>query len=47
MMKRSGHIKKIAHITIGVSDLKKSVSMFEDALGLEKMVNGPIMRSLT
>ncbi len=36
-MKGSGLIQKIAHITIGVSDLKKSVSFFQDVLGLEKM----------
>jgi len=36
-MKRNGRIQKIAHITIGVSDLKKSVSFFQDVLGLEKM----------
>lgn len=35
------HIKRIAHITIGVSDLKKSVSFFEDVLGLEKMGEWP------
>lgn len=40
-MKKSDHIKRIAHITIGVSDLKKSVSFFEDALGLEKMGEWP------
>jgi len=40
-MKKSGHIKKIAHITIGVSDLKKSVSFYQDILGLEKMGEWP------
>ncbi len=40
-MKRSGHIKRIVHITIGVSDLKKSVSFFQDVLGLEKMGEWP------
>jgi len=30
-------IKRIAHITIGVLDLKKSVSLFEDVLGLKKI----------
>ena len=34
-------IKRIAHITIGVSDLKKSVSFFEDVLGLEKVGEWP------
>ena len=34
---KSGHIKRIAHITIGVSDLKKSVAFFEDVLGFEKL----------
>ena len=34
-------IKRIAHITIGISDLKKSVSFFEDVLGLEKMGEWP------
>ena len=45
-MNRSSHIKRIAHITIGVSDLKKSVSFFQDVLGLEKMGDGPLMRFL-
>ena len=36
-MKRNSHIKGIAHITIGVSDLKKSVSFYQDTLGLEKI----------
>jgi len=34
-------IKRIAHITIGVLDLKKSVSLFEDVLGLKKMGEWP------
>jgi len=33
----SSHIKRVAHITIGVSDLKKPVALFEDVLGLQKM----------
>lgn len=37
----SNHIKKIAHITIGVSDLKKAVPFFQDVLGLEKMGEWP------
>ena len=40
-MKKSSQIQKIAHITIGVSDLKKSVSFFQDVLGLEKMGEWP------
>ena len=40
-MKRSSHIKRIPHITIGVSDLKKSVSFYQDILGLEKMGEWP------
>ena len=40
-MKRSSHIKRIPHITIGVSDLKKSVSFYQDALGLEKIGEWP------
>ncbi len=36
-MKSRNHIKRIAHITIGVSNLKKAVSFFEDVLGFEKM----------
>ena len=38
---KNSRIKKIAHITIGVSDLKKSVPFFQDALGLEKMGEWP------
>ena len=34
-------IKRIAHITIGVSDLKKSVSFFENVLGFKKMGEWP------
>ncbi len=40
-MKRSSHIKRIPHITIGVSDLKKSVSFYQDILGLEKIGEWP------
>jgi len=40
-MKKSNQIQKITHITIGVSDLKKSVSFFRDVLGLEKMGEWP------
>jgi len=38
---KGGHIKRIAHITIGVSDLKKAVPLFENVLGLEKMGEWP------
>ena len=34
-------IKRMAHITIGVSDLKKSVSFFENVLGFEKLGEWP------
>lgn len=40
-MKRSSDVKRIAHITIGVSDLKRSVSFFEDVLGFEKLGEWP------
>jgi lactoylglutathione lyase len=40
-MKKSSQIQKITHITIGVSDLKKSVSFFQDVLGLEKIGEWP------
>ena len=40
-MERSSHIKRIPHITIGVSDLKKSVSFYQDILGLEKIGEWP------
>ncbi len=36
-MKKDSHVKRIAHITIGVSNLKKSVAFFEDVLGFRKM----------
>lgn len=36
-MKSSGQIKRIPHITIGVSDVKESVSFYQDILGLEKI----------
>ena len=36
-MKRSSHIKRIPHIRIGVSDLKRSVSFYQDILGPEKI----------
>jgi len=40
-MKKSSHIIKIPHITIGVTDLKKSVSFYQDVLGLEKIGEWP------
>jgi len=40
-MKRSSHIKGIPHITIVVSDLKKSVPFYQDILGLEKIGEWP------
>ena len=40
-MKKNSHVKRIAHITIGVSDLKKSVSFFENILGFEKIGEWP------
>jgi len=38
---KNSHVKRIAHITIGVSDLKKSKSFYQDVLGLEKMGEWP------
>jgi len=38
---KSSHIKGIPHITIGVSDLKRSVSFYQDILGLEKIGEWP------
>jgi len=38
---KSGHVKRIPHITIGVSDLKKSVHFYQDILGLEKIGEWP------
>jgi len=40
-MKKSTHIKRIPHITIGVSDLKKSVFFYQDILDLEKVGEWP------
>ena len=40
-MKKSSHIKGIPYIRIGVSDLKKSVSFYQDILGLEKISEWP------
>jgi len=41
VMKKSSHVKKIPHIRIGVSDLKKSVAFYQDVLGLEKIGEWP------
>ena len=40
-MKKSGLIKRIPYIRIGASDLKKSVSFYQDVLGLEKISEWP------
>jgi len=40
-MKRGSCIKRIPHITIGVSDLRKSVYFYQDILGLEKIGEWP------
>jgi len=40
-MKRSSHIKRIPHITIGVSDIKRAVSFYQKILGLEKIGEWP------
>jgi len=40
-MKKSSQTEKIAHITIGVSDLKKSVHFYQDILGLDKFGEWP------
>jgi len=40
-MKKSSHIKRIPYIRIGVSDLKKAVSFYQDILGLEKITEWP------
>jgi len=36
-MKKSSPFKRIAYVRIGVSDLKKSASFYQDILGLEKI----------
>lgn len=38
---KSGTIKKIPHITISISGLKKAVTFYEDVLGLEKLGEWP------
>ena len=40
-MRKGSHIRRIPHITIGVSDLKKSVSFYQDVVGLEKIGEWP------
>jgi len=40
-MKSQSHLKRIPHITIGVSDLKNSVHFYQDILGLEKIGEWP------
>jgi|GEM_PF-1868767 len=40
-MKKVGHIVKIPHIKIGVSDLKRSVSFYENTMDLKKMSEDP------
>jgi len=40
-MKKSARAIRIPHITIGVSDLKKSVSFYQDIVGLEKIGEWP------
>ncbi len=38
---KNSPIRRIAHVTIGVSDLKSSAAFFEDILGLDKMGEWP------
>jgi len=40
-MKKSGRVIRIPHITIGVADLKKSASFYQDIVGLEKIGEWP------
>jgi len=40
-MKRSSHIKRIPYIRMGVSDMEKSGSFYQDILGLEKICEWP------
>jgi len=40
-LKKNSHIKRIPYIRIGVSDMKKSVSFYQDILGLEKISEWP------
>ena len=40
-MNKSSYIKRIPHITIGVSDLRRAVSFYQDVIGLEKIGEWP------
>jgi catechol 2,3-dioxygenase-like lactoylglutathione lyase family enzyme len=40
-MMRSSHIKRVPYVRIGVSNLKRSASFFQDILGLEKISEWP------
>jgi len=40
-VKKASQIRKLPHITIGVSDLKRSLSFYQDVVGLEKMGEWP------
>jgi len=40
-MKKSSHIKRIPHIRIGVSDVRRAVSFYQKTLGLEKTGEWP------
>jgi len=40
-MKETSHIVRIAHIKIGVSDLKKAVPFYENIVGLKKISEWP------
>jgi catechol 2,3-dioxygenase-like lactoylglutathione lyase family enzyme len=40
-MTKTGHVKRIPHITLGASDIKKAVSFYEEILGLEKIGEWP------
>jgi len=40
-MEKSGHVLRMPHIKIGVSDLKKAVAFYENIVGLEKKSEGP------
>jgi len=40
-MTKTGHVKRIPHITLGASDIKRTVSFYEEILGLEKIGEWP------
>jgi catechol 2,3-dioxygenase-like lactoylglutathione lyase family enzyme len=40
-MKKGSHVKGIPYVRIGVSDMKNSVSFYQDILGLEKISEWP------